>query len=100
MHGDSILFSIFLIFGGAAALATVALYMRQAMIVAYLAVGILLGPWGFGIVTDADLIQDIARIGIIFLLFLLGLGVHGPGIIAQRRLGRCQSLKAASKPPS
>ena len=37
------------------------------MIVAYLAVGALLGPWGFGLVTDAELIQDIARIGIIFL---------------------------------
>lgn len=75
MHNDSIIFSIFLIFGGAALLATVALYMRQAMIIAYLAVGALLGPWGFGLVTDAGLIQDIARIGIIFLLFLLGLNL-------------------------
>ncbi len=75
MHGDSILLSMFLIFGGAALLATIALYLRQAMIVAYLAVGALLGPWGFGLVTDAELIQDIARIGIIFLLFLLGLNL-------------------------
>ena len=75
MHNDSIVFSIFLIFGGAALLATVALYLRQAMIIAYLAVGALLGPWGFGLVTDAELIQDIARIGIIFLLFLLGLNL-------------------------
>ena len=75
MHHDSIVFSIFLIFGGAALLATVALYLRQAMIIAYLAVGALLGPWGFGLVTDAGLIQDIARIGIIFLLFLLGLNL-------------------------
>ncbi len=75
MHGDSIVFSIFLIFGGAALLATVALYMRQAMIVAYLAVGAILGPWGLGFVTDPELIQDISRIGIIFLLFLLGLNL-------------------------
>ena len=75
MHNHSIVFSIFLIFGGAALLATVALYLRQAMIIAYLAVGALLGPWGLGLVTDAGLIQDIARIGIIFLLFLLGLNL-------------------------
>jgi Kef-type K+ transport system membrane component KefB len=75
LHGDTILLSIFLIFSGAALLATVALYLRQAMVVAYLAVGALLGPWGFGLVTDAKLIQDIARIGIIFLLFLLGLNL-------------------------
>jgi len=75
VHGDSIVFSIFLIFTGAALLATVALYLRQAMLVAYLALGIILGPWGLALVTDADLIQDIARIGIIFLLFLLGLNL-------------------------
>ena len=75
MHGDSIVFSIFLIFTGAAVLATVALYLRQAMLVAYLALGAILGPWGLALVTDADLIQDIARIGIIFLLFLLGLNL-------------------------
>lgn len=75
MHQHSILFSIFLIFAGAALLATVALYLRQAMLIAYLVLGALLGPWGLKLVTDADLIQDIARIGIIFLLFLLGLNL-------------------------
>ncbi len=56
-------------------MATIALYLRQAMLVAYLALGAILGPWGLALVTDADLIQDIARIGIIFLLFLLGLNL-------------------------
>lgn len=73
MHDHSVVFSLFLIFSGAAVLATVALYLRQAMLVAYLALGAIMGPWGLALVTDADLIQDIARIGIIFLLFLLGL---------------------------
>ncbi len=79
MHGDSashsIIFSLFLIFSGAAILATAALYLRQAMLVAYLALGAILGPWGLALVTDAELIQDIAHIGIIFLLFLLGLNL-------------------------
>ena len=75
MHQDSIVFSLFLIFFGAALLATVALYLRQAMLIAYLILGVMLGPWGFKLVTDADLIQDIARVGIIFLLFLLGLNL-------------------------
>ncbi len=73
MHDHSVVFSLFLIFSGAAILATVALYLRQAMLIAYLALGAILGPWGLALVSDADLIQDIARIGIIFLLFLLGL---------------------------
>jgi Kef-type K+ transport system membrane component KefB len=69
----SIEFSIFLIFTGAAVLATLALFARQAMIVAYIVLGILMGPWGIGLVNDAELIKDISNIGIIFLLYLLGL---------------------------
>src|SRR3989304_6652473 len=65
--------SIFLIFTGAALLATLALFARQAMIVAYIVLGVIAGPWGLGYVDDPDLIGDISDIGIIFLLYLLGL---------------------------
>ncbi len=69
----SIEYSMFLIFTGAAILATLALYARQAMIVGYILLGILLGPWGLSLVNDPVLIKDISNIGIIFLLYLLGL---------------------------
>ena len=65
--------SFFLIFTGAALLATVALYTRQPLIVAYIAIGCLLGPHGFALVDDPELLTEIAEIGIIFLLFLVGL---------------------------
>jgi len=64
---------MFLIFTGAAILATLALYARQALIVGYILLGILLGPWGLSLINDPELIKDISNIGIIFLLFLLGL---------------------------
>ena len=73
MDEPTIEFSIFLIFTGAAIFATAALYARQAMIVAYIVLGLLLGPSGMGFVNDAKLISDISNIGIIFLLYLLGL---------------------------
>ena len=73
MAEQSIEFSIFLIFTGAAIFATIALYARQAIIVAYILLGLILGPWGLGLVSDAELISDISNIGIIFLLYLLGL---------------------------
>ena len=73
MVEQSIQYSIFLIFTGAAIFATFALYARQAMIVAYIALGLILGPWGMGFIDDAELISDISNIGIIFLLYLLGL---------------------------
>lgn len=70
---NSIEYSMFIIFIGAAVLATIALYARQAMLVGYIILGILLGPWGLSLVNDPDLVKDISHIGIIFLLYLLGL---------------------------
>lgn len=70
---QSIVFSLFLIFTGAALVATLALYARQALIMGYIVLGIALGPWGLAWVADTGLITDIAQVGIIFLLFLLGL---------------------------
>jgi Kef-type K+ transport system membrane component KefB len=76
MHTDPLIFTIFLIFTGAAALATLALYTHQAMLVAYIVLGMLLGPSGVGLVQDAEFIQQVSSIGIMFLLFLLGLNLH------------------------
>jgi len=76
MHDDPIIFSIFLIFTGAAILAGIALFARQSLLVAYILLGGLLGPWGFKLIDDATIIQQIGHIGIIFLLFLLGLNLQ------------------------
>ncbi len=76
MPDDSILYSIFLVFTGAAVLAALALFARQSLLVAYILLGGLLGPWGLGLVSDASIIRETGHIGIIFLLFLLGLNLH------------------------
>ncbi len=76
MGAESLLFSFFLIFTGAALVSTVALFLRIPLLVAYIFVGILLGPFGFAYISDATLLADIAEIGILFLLFLLGLDMQ------------------------
>ena len=76
MHGETILFTIFLVFTGAAIVAGLALFARQSMLVAYIALGVLVGPWGLGLVDDATTAQGIGEVGIIFLLYLLGLNLH------------------------
>jgi Kef-type K+ transport system membrane component KefB len=72
-HSSEIVTSIFLIFSGAAVLSTVALFARQSMLVAYMAAGMILGPYGFNLVGNVTLMKHTGDIGIIFLLFLLGL---------------------------
>lgn len=76
MHADSFVFSVFLIFAGAAALASVALFSRQPLIIAYIVLGMLFGPFGMNFIEDAQTLSSIGRIGIMFLLFLLGLDLH------------------------
>jgi len=56
-------------------MATLALYARQALLVAYIVIGIIFGPSGIGLVNDPELIQQISHVGIMFLLFLLGLNL-------------------------
>jgi Kef-type K+ transport system membrane component KefB len=84
LHG-SILFSIFLIFTGAAVLAAMALFARQSLLVAYILLGGLVGPWGLKLVNDAAIIQEIGHIGIIFLLFLLGLNLQPAQLVRMLR---------------
>ena len=76
MDSDPVLFSFFLIFTSAAVLATFALFTRQPLIVAYIAIGVILGPSATSLISDPSLISSIAKIGIIFLLFLLGLDMQ------------------------
>jgi Kef-type K+ transport system, predicted NAD-binding component len=76
MQSQLIVFLIFLIFTGAALLATVALFARQSLLVAYILLGVMLGPWGLRVVTDSSLVTEMSHVGIIFLLFLLGLDLH------------------------
>lgn len=73
---QSIVFSVFLIFTGAAVLATAALYARQSMLVAYILLGMLMGPSALGLVKDVEMLRDLSHVGIVFLLFLLGLNLH------------------------
>ena len=82
METNSITFSFFLIFSGAAVLASVALYSRQPLLIAYIVLGALIGPYGFNFVSDLTLLADISEVGIIFLLFLLGLDMQPQALLS------------------
>ncbi len=73
---DEVLTSFFYIFSFGAIVASLALYSRQPLLVAYIFLGALLGPFGLELISDIDLISQIGSIGIVFLLFLLGLDMQ------------------------
>jgi len=70
---DHIILQFVLIYAGAALFATLFLYLRQPIILAYIVLGIVVGPKGLGLINDAEQIEQLSHIGIILLLFLIGL---------------------------
>ncbi len=71
----------------AAAVVTVSLSRRAGLgsIVGYLIAGVLIGPSGLRLVTDVDAITEIAELGVLMLLFLIGLELRLGRIWAMRR---------------
>lgn len=75
MGFQNIIFEFVLIYAGAAFFATVFLYFRQPVILAYIGVGMAAGPWGLGLVKEPEHIVELAHIGVILLLYLLGINL-------------------------
>jgi Kef-type K+ transport system membrane component KefB len=73
---DNIILELALIFAGASILATIFLYLKQPIILAYIFLGMLVGPWGIGLFEDSSHIEHISHLGIILLMFLIGLNLH------------------------
>lgn len=71
-----------------AAVLLVAIFRRlgQPVILAYLLAGVVLGPHGAAVITGQSIMQTIAELGIVFLMFSLGLEFSLPRLIAMRRL--------------
>lgn len=85
MQHDIMIFTVFVVFTGAAILGSIALYARQSLLVAYILLGGLLGPWGFRLVSDPSIANEIGHVGIIFLLFLLGLDLQPQNLLRMIR---------------
>ena len=81
MHENAVFYTIFLIFAGAAVFSTLVLYTKQSLLVAYILLGVALGPWGLKWVSDLTAIQQVGDVGILFLLFLLGLHLQPQNLI-------------------
>ena len=81
MHDGTVFYTIFLIFAGAAVFSTLVLYTKQSLLVAYILLGAALGPWGLKLVSDITVVKQVGDIGIVFLLFLLGLHLQPQNLI-------------------
>lgn len=76
---------LFLVFTGAALVASLAMFARQGLIVAYVLLGLAIGPSGLALVANPDQLADMSQVGIIFLLFLLGLNLYPQKLLRMLR---------------
>ncbi|MEG3131973.1 glutathione-regulated potassium-efflux system protein KefB [Rouxiella sp. T17] len=53
-------------------------------VLGYLLAGIAMGPWGFGVIRDVDEILHFSELGVVFLMFIIGLELN-PGKLWQLR---------------
>lgn len=76
MGFHNIIYELAAIVVGAGVLATLFLFARQPIILAYIAVGVAIGPNGLALMESADHIEQIAHLGVVLLLFLVGLNLQ------------------------
>jgi monovalent cation:proton antiporter-2 (CPA2) family protein len=71
------------------AAATIAVVLARKLgfgaVLGYLFAGVLVGPWGLRLITDVDSILHFAEIGVVFLLFIIGLELQPARLWVLRR---------------
>src|SRR5574341_1433502 len=75
-----------IIFGVAVGIAFLFHHLRIAPLVGYLIAGVLLGPSMLGVVKDTALIEMLAEVGVILLLFLIGVEFSLDELIRMNRM--------------
>ncbi|MDD7805791.1 MAG: cation:proton antiporter [Endozoicomonas sp. (ex Botrylloides leachii)] len=80
---DHLVLDMALIFGGASIFGTLFVWLRQPIILAYILLGVIVGPNGASLMINDGHIDTISRMGIILLMFLLGLHLHPTNLFKQ-----------------
>ncbi len=85
MHGafEHLVLEMAIIFGGASLLGTVFVWLKQPIIMAYIMLGVIVGPHGASLIVNDGHIDSISNMGIILLMFLLGLHLHPRSLARQ-----------------
>lgn len=99
MGGHTSLIYGLIILAGAILIVPLFKRFRMSPILGYLVTGMVIGPYGFGLVPDGENIRLLAEFGVLFLLFMIGLELPLDRLRAMRRyvfgLGSSQVIVTA-----
>ena len=82
MHTPELVLLLAAALGGALLLGLVAQRLRLPPIVGYLAAGVIVGPYTPGFVANASMASELAEVGVVLLLFGVGLEFHVEQLLA------------------
>ncbi len=74
-----------LLLGAAVLAVSIFRLLRLSSILGYLAAGMVIGPWGFGLVHDVPSVMSFAEFGVVLLLFIIGLELQPTRLWVMRR---------------
>jgi len=60
--------------------------LKQPSIITYIIVGVLVGPFGFGVITEETVISNLGSLGLVLLLFFIGMEIHLPNLISNWKI--------------
>ena len=84
-HGTTWLTTSLIYLAAAVLAVPLARALGLGSIIGYLVAGIVIGPWGLALVTDAQTILTVAEFGVVLMLFLVGLELEPSRLWAMRR---------------
>ena len=79
-------YSILILLAAAVFMVALFRYLHLPQVLAYLGVGILVGPGGFELISESPQTHYLAEFGLVFLMFTIGLEFSLPKLIAMRRM--------------
>src|SRR5690242_16664524 len=85
MDTDSFLRQALIYLGAGVIAVPIFTRLGAGSVLGYLAAGIVIGPWGLRLITDPHTVLDIAELGIVLLLFLVGLELNAQRVWSLRR---------------
>ncbi|CEG56200.1 monovalent cation:proton antiporter-2 (CPA2) family protein [Legionella fallonii] len=98
--GQNLLLNTFIFLAAASFMVPLASRFKMGSVIGYLIVGILIGPYGFKLIGNAEQIMHFAEFGVIMMMFLIGLELEPPQLWKLRKLiiglGGFQVLLTAS----
>ncbi|EOC1323932.1 glutathione-regulated potassium-efflux system protein KefB [Cronobacter dublinensis] len=99
MEGSDLLLAGILFLFAAVVAVPIAARLGIGAVLGYLLAGIAIGPWGLGFISDVDEILHFSELGVVFLMFLIGLELNPSKLWKLRRsifgIGAAQVLLSA-----